>query len=54
MAWNDMRTIIDGAVKPTDRADCPVCGEVLEHNGKVWNCPRQGAKHYRSTSPPKD
>ncbi len=52
--WDSLRTVIDGRLKPQDRVDCPVCGEVLETNGKVWNCPRWGAKHYRSPNLPKD
>ena len=52
--WGGLRTIIDSQVSPQDRVDCPVCGEVLEHNGDVYNCPRQGARHYRAANPPKD
>ncbi len=52
--WDSLRTIIGGQLKPQDRPDCPVCGEVLEYNGKVWNCPRWGALHYRSSNLPKD
>jgi hypothetical protein len=52
--WDSLQAVIDGRLKPQDRVDCPVCGEVLETNGKVWNCPRWGAKHYRSPNLPKD
>ncbi len=54
MPWSDVQKVVDDLPKPQDRPDCPVCGEVLEHNGKVWNCPRWGAEHYRSTSLPRD
>lgn len=52
--WGGLRTIIDGQVKPSERVDCPVCGEVLDYNGQFYNCPRQGALHYRSRNAPKD
>lgn len=54
MPWSDLRTIVDARPEPSDRSDCPVCGEPLDHNGKEWNCPRQGAAHYRSPQPPRD
>ena len=52
--YGGIRVIIDGQVKPSDRVDCPVCGEVLDYNGAYWNCPRQGALHYHKRTPPKD
>ena len=52
--WGSLRTIIDGQVRPSDRVDCPVCGEVLDYNGEFWNCPRQGGLHYRERTAPKD
>ncbi len=51
--WGGLGAIIAGQIEPSERVDCPVCGEVLESNGKVWNCPRWGAEHYRSTRLPK-
>ncbi len=52
--WGGLRTIIDGQVRPSERVDCPVCGEVLDYNGEVYNCPRFGGEHYRFPDPPKD
>ena len=52
--WGGLRTIIDGQVRPSDRVDCPVCGEVLDYNGEYWNCPRQGGLHYHERTAPRD
>lgn len=53
MAWSDMRTIVDGQPEPSERVDCPVCGEVLHSNGTYWSCPRQGADHWYSRELPR-
>ncbi len=52
--WDSLRTIIDNRPTIEERVDCPVCGEVLDHNGEYWNCPRQGALHYHERNAPRD
>lgn len=52
--WGGMRTIVDSRLDPVERADCPVCGTVLESNGSYWTCPFGGRKHWYSQQLPKD
>lgn len=52
--WGGYGAILNDPPTIRERVDCPVCGEVLDVRDGIWNCPRQGGKHWRNPYPPKD
>ena len=52
--WGGYGDILNNPPVVSDRVDCPYCGEVLEVNNGVWNCPRFGPEHWHNPFPPRD